>query len=450
MAQTERPAPGATRICLIEDDPIMGESLVDRFELEGWSVDWCQSAAEARAALAATDYGLVISDIRLPDQNGDQLYEQLRREVAALPPFIFVTGFGDLERAVGLLKAGAADYLTKPFEMERLLARVAELLPGHATPSADGATVLGISPAMRQIAQMARRVAPLDAPVLITGETGTGKEVVARHIHALGAGGTFFAVNCAALAEGLVESELFGHEAGAFTGAASVHRGVFERAQGGTLFLDEIGDMPLHTQARLLRVLQDRTLTRVGGERQIEVDIRLMCATHRDLKRHAGDGCFRADLLYRINVVHLHIPPLRERAEDILWLSRGFLDDWSARQGQARRHLAPTAEQEMLGYHWPGNVRELRHRLERACIFSDGPTIWPQALGLSEAAPDSGQQAPAQARLGDYLRACEKRYIEHYLELCEGRINKTAERLGISRKALWEKMKRLGIPQRRG
>lgn len=448
MVWTERPDPGHTQICLIEDDPIMGESLVDRFELEGWSLDWYQTAAQARTALLARDYGLVISDIRLPDQDGDQLYEQLRREVATLPPFIFITGFGDLERAVSLLKTGAADYLTKPFEMERLLARVGELLPRHAVPPADPSAVLGISPAMRQIEQMGLRVAPLDAPVLITGETGTGKEVVARHIHAMSLAAAFFAVNCAALAEGLVESELFGHEAGAFTGAASRHRGVFERAGGGTLFLDEIGDMPVHTQARLLRVLQERTITRVGGERPIEVDIRLMCATHRDLEHHVGEGCFRADLLYRINVVHLHIPPLRERAEDILWLSRGFLDDWSARQGQARRHLAPETEQEMLAYAWPGNVRELRHRLERACIFSDGTTIWPQGLGLGKSTPASGGQAPTQARLSDYLRACEKRYIEHYLDLCEGRIAETAEMLGISRKALWEKMRRLSIPRR--
>jgi DNA-binding NtrC family response regulator len=300
---------------------------------------------------------------------------------------------------------------------------------------------------MRRIEAMLQRVAPLDVTVLITGETGVGKEVVARRVHELGRGGPFFAVNCAAIPEGLVESELFGHERGAFTGAGRNHRGVFERARGGTLFLDEIGDMPLPTQARLLRVLQERQLTRVGGEDSVAVDVRLICATHQDLQRMAGEDRFRADLLYRINVVHLEIPPLRERAEDILLLANRFLANWAANQGRPRKHLHPDAEQALLEHEWPGNVRDLRHTLERACIFSDGAlvradTLFPTGPAAMPADPQDKDQP-----LNEYLRSCEKRYIEHCLGTHGGRIGETAEALGISRKALWEKMKRLDLRQ---
>ena len=432
-------------ICLLEDDPIMGESLVSRFELEGLRVHWHQRAAAAREALKSTDYGLVISDIRLPDGNGDALFEELRASSCLLPPFIFITGFGDIERAVSLLKLGAADYLTKPFDVELLLERVAQLLQPHAAAQDADGGALGISAAMRHIDELIRRVAPLDISVLITGETGVGKEVVARRIHERGRGGPFFAVNCAAIAEGLVESELFGHEKGAFTGAGRTHKGVFERAQGGTLFLDEIGDMPLPMQARLLRVLQDRTITRVGGETPIAVDVRLLCATHQDLERKAAEGQFREDLLYRVNVVHLRIPPLRERAEDILWLARRFLDQWSTTHGQPRKHLHPDAEQALLEHRWPGNVRDLRHCLERACIFSDGPTVRPQDLFPNRPGQPDPETLRADQTLQAYLRTCEKRYIEHCLQTHDGRIGATADDLGISRKALWEKMKRLEI-----
>jgi len=439
--------PHAT-ICLIEDDPIMGESLVDGFTLEGLDVDWHQSIAAARQALTDKQYGLVISDIRLPDGNGDELFESLRRDSLQLPPFIFITGYGDLARAVELLKLGAADYLTKPFDLQQLLQRVTELLRPGSLPRNDRA-ILGISAAMQRLEGLVQRGAPLTNSVLITGETGVGKEVVARYLHDQGRGGPFVPVNCAAFAEGLVESELFGHEKGAFTGATRAHKGVFEQAHGGTLFLDEIGDMPIALQARLLRVLQERSVTRVGGEGAIDVDLRLLCATHQDLEQRAGEGGFRADLLYRINTVQLHIPPLRERAEDVLWLARRFLDDWSAKQQQARRFLDPDAEQALLEHRWSGNVRELRHALERACIFSNPPGIrradlFPaQAVGVDVGL--NGGPADGEPTLPDYLRGCEKRFIEHCLAVNEQRMGVTAEVLGISRKALWEKIKRLGI-----
>ena len=438
-----------TSICLIEDDPIMGESLLDGFTLEGLSVDWHQSISAARQALTEKRYGLVISDIRLPDGNGDELFDQLRRDSLQLPPFIFITGYGDLNRAVELLKQGAADYLTKPFDLQNLLQRVSDLLqPGSG--SHDQQPVLGISAAMQRLEQMVQRVAPLSNSVLITGETGVGKEVVARRLHQAGSCGPFVPVNCAAFAEGLVESELFGHEKGAFTGATRCHKGVFEQADGGTLFLDEIGDMPLALQARLLRVLQERSITRVGGEQPIPVELRLLCATHQELEQRVADGSFRADLLYRINTVKLHIPPLRERAEDILWLSRHFLDDWSTKQQQPRRFLDPDAEQALLQHRWSGNVRELRHCLERACIFSNPPGIrrgdlFPEQVTASGSGTSPDAPAGTEPTLPDYLRGCEKRFIEHCLQANQQRMGATAAVLGISRKALWEKMKRLGI-----
>jgi DNA-binding NtrC family response regulator len=445
MTEPTHDSAGYTQVCLVEDDPIMGESIVSRFELEGLSIHWHQDAAAAREALLNNDYGLVISDIRLPDRNGDRLFEELLEQQLLLPPFIFITGFGDLSRAVNLLKLGAADYLTKPFDMERLLQRVGELLTLRPRPRQEADAPLGISAPMRQIEAMIQRVAPLEVSVLITGETGVGKEVVARRIHELGRGGPFFAVNCAAIAEGLVESELFGHEKGAFTGAGRHHRGVFERARGGTLFLDEIGDMPLAMQARLLRVLQERKITRVGGESDLSVDVRLVCATHQDLERLAAEGRFRSDLIYRINLVHLEIPPLRERGEDILLLANRLLAHWAANQGQPPRQLHPDAERALLEQPWPGNVRDLRHTLERACIFSDGPVIRAEALFTPGAAPAAEPQCDQP--LSEYLRASESRYIEYCLERHQGRMGETATALGISRKALWEKMKRLGIRQ---
>ena len=447
MSIPERRVPDYTQVCLVEDDPIMGESIVGRFELEGLSIHWHRDAESARTALLSNDYGLVISDIRLPDRNGDRLFEELLEQSCLLPPFIFITGFGDLGRAVSLLKLGAADYLTKPFDMERLLQRVGELLTLHRAPGQEDDAPLGISAPMRQIEAMLQRVASLDVTVLVTGETGVGKEVVARRLHELGRGGPFFAVNCAAIPEGLVESELFGHEKGAFTGAGRNHRGVFERARGGTLFLDEIGDMPLPMQARLLRVLQERSLTRVGGEESVPVDVRLVCATHQDLTQMAAEGRFRSDLLYRINVVHLEIPPLRERAEDILLLANRFLTHWAANQDQPRKHLHPDAEQALLEHDWPGNVRDLRHTLERACIFSDGPVVRAEALFTTGPGPVAVGQPACEQPLNQYLRGCEKRYIEHCLDTHGGRISETAEALGISRKALWEKMKRLEVRQ---
>ena len=433
-------------ICLIEDDPIMGESLSDRFALEGLAFDWYQDVQRARAALEERDYALVISDIRLRDGRGDELFESLRAAGVAMPPWLFITGYGSVDRAVELLKQGAADYITKPFDLDSLVERLRQYL--QAPVPAAYTERLGVSPVMRHIAGLLPRLAQQGTTILITGESGVGKEVVARELHALSdnAAGPFVAVNCGGLTETLLEAELFGHEKGAFTGALRTRPGVFEQAHGGTLFLDEIGDMPPLMQVKLLRVLEDREVIRVGGNRSIPVDFRLICATHRDLRAEVTEGRFREDLFYRIHVVHLRIPPLRERRDDILWLARRFLTEACARGGEPLKKLTAPGERALLAGGWPGNVRELRNAIDRACVMSAGDYLASESL-FDDAGETLPQEPPQgkSADLYEHLRTCERDHIEAALAEHEGRIAATAEALGISRKNLWERMKRLGM-----
>ena len=430
------------RICLIEDDEIMGESLADRFGLEGLACDWYRTGATALDGLRGQAYALVLSDIRLPDLTGDQLFEQLLREQRHMPPFIFITGHGDIDTAVRLLKEGAHDYITKPFDLDALVEKIQALV---AADAGQGLATLGVSPAMRRIEAMLSRLAASEASVLITGESGVGKERVAQALHQLtGASRPFIAVNCGALTETLLEAELFGHEKGAFTGAVRTKRGVFEQADGGTLFLDEIGDMPMAMQVRLLRALQERCIVRVGGEGPIPVSIRLVCATHQNLQERVASGDFREDLYYRINVVELRIPPLRERAEDILPIARGLLATIAAGSGKPTPALTPAAEHALKAYPWPGNIREMKNALERACLMSDSPTIAHDALFDRPAPALSGQQDVAGS-LRDYLSECERDFIVRALETAHWQIQACADSLGISRKNLWEKMRKLGI-----
>jgi DNA-binding NtrC family response regulator len=369
----------------------------------------------------------------------------MRGRKTILPPFIFITGYADLDNAVELLKLGACDYITKPFDLDRLLRRIRDITDHGAAASHCGAQPLGVSPAMRRLDKMLARVAPLDSTVLVTGETGSGKEIVARRIHALSGRDPFIAVNCAALVETLAESELFGHERGAFTGANHSHAGAFERASGGTLFLDEIGDMPLHLQAKLLRILQERSLLRVGGSRSVALDTRVLVATNCDLDARVADGKFREDLYFRINVVNLTLPALRERREDILWLARRFIGEFSSRLNEAPFRLDSDAEQYLMEHKWPGNVRELRHAIERACIFAGSDNLSRADLCFEINAATSADFK--RRKLASYLADCERRYIENILASNAWRIGNTAELLGISRKSLWEKMKRFGIRQ---
>lgn len=442
------------QLCLIEDDAIMGESLVDRFRLEGFDVDWHRAGEPARRALARRRYDAVLSDIRLPDGDGGQVFLGLLRERpsdAPLPPFIFITGYGTIDRAVELMKAGAADYVTKPFDLDRLVERVRRLCEPHLP---GDATVLGASAAMRRIAEAMPRLAAQAETLLIVGESGVGKEHVARLYHrhycALSGGErAFVAVNCAALPESLMEAELFGYERGAFTGATRAKRGLLEQADGGVLFLDEVGDMPLAMQAKLLRVLQDRVVMRLGGQAPAKVDFRLVCATHRDLKAMVAQGQFREDLYYRIDVITLRIPPLRERRDDIVHYLHAFVDDFNRRHPGARRRVDARTEHLLLRYGWPGNVRELKNAVERACILSPAPLLSPAAF-FSDPLHEPPVSAPEFSRsLADYLAAVEREFIQNVLREHGGQIGQTAEALGISRKNLWERMRRLGLSQPR-
>jgi DNA-binding NtrC family response regulator len=425
-------------LCLVEDDPIMGESLVDRFRLEGYAVDWHRDARAAMAAIRRRRYAVVVSDVRLPGLSGEDMFRQLKGEAQALPPFLFITGFGSIDRAVRLLKEGAADYVTKPFDLDEFVDKVRALGAFTAAPVPAG---LGLSPAMRRIAETLPRLARHASTVLITGESGVGKEWVARELHRVAGGGAFVAVNCGAVSESLLEAELFGHERGAFTGAVRTHRGVFEQAHGGTLFLDEIGEMPLPMQVKLLRAIQERAVVRVGGEKAIPVSLRLVCATHQDLRVLTEQGRFREDLYYRIHVIHLRVPPLRERREDILWFAERFLEEFAAQHGTPRRRLAAEAERALLCYPWPGNLRELRHAIERACILCPDEALGPEAFfepgQLASLPPPTGA-----VNLARYLEECEASYILQALQRQQWQIGRAAQALGISRKNLWEKMVR--------
>jgi DNA-binding NtrC family response regulator len=445
-------------LCLIEDDEIMGESLYDRFILEGWQVDWYHTGTDALHAVTGKNYGLVISDVHLPDLDGEELFDKLLAERQTLPPFIFITGYASIDRAVRLLKRGAADYISKPFDLDQLVEKAYQICPPPQAIPATGEErrILGISPAMREIEASIPRLARLASTILITGESGSGKEHVAQLIHRHTREGAadkpFVPVNCGAITETLLESELFGYEKGAFTGAARTRKGVFEQAHGGTLFLDEIGEMPLSMQVRLLRAIQERSIVRVGGETPIPVDVRLICATNRDLKKMVEEGVFREDLYYRIHVIRLRIPPLRERKEDILWFAKLFLRQCAALYCDENHFIPPHTERVLLDYPWPGNLRELKHGIERACILSPRNELEPDAFFDDGAS--AGQQHGEETHSGEisgdsslsaYLHDCERKFILQILEHNHWHFGHTSTSLGISRKNLWEKMKKLDI-----
>ncbi|MBA9901211.1 sigma-54-dependent transcriptional regulator [Burkholderia cepacia] len=434
-----------TLICLVEDDPIMGESIVERFRLEGFGVDWHTDAAAAYEAIPRKDYAVIVSDVRLPDFPGDELYSRLASTMATVPPFMLVTAYASIDKAVSMLKSGVSDYITKPFDISELVQKIHALslsaIPDSALP-AHGP--LGVSPAMRKLAELVPRIARRASSILINGESGSGKEVLARHIHDVASAGQeepFIAVNCGAVPEALMEAEFFGHERGAFTGAERQKRGFFELAHGGTLFLDEIGDLPLAMQVKLLRVLQEKHVRRVGAERDVACNFRLVCATHRDLNQLVEGRTFREDLFYRLNVVTLRVPPLRERIEDILWIARRFLSAYADANHESPRTLHPAAEAALVTFNWPGNVRELRNRLERACLISNGKVLMPADV-FGEDGGDVDERLEDVPTLAAYLDRCETLYISNALVQHNGRIAETAAALGISRKSLWERMRR--------
>lgn len=434
------------RIGLVEDDLVMGGSIVQRIRLEGGSVAWWQSGREAVGAIAklSDDLDLVICDIRLPDMCGEDVFRELA-EQPNTPPFMFVTGFGEIDQAVRLMRSGAADFMTKPFAMDDFLKRL-ETHRRARSDEAESGHVLGVSKAVQAAEDLIRRYARHDLPVLITGETGSGKEVAARVLHGLSDRATkpFMAVNCAAIPADLLESEIFGHEKGAFTGAQQRHLGYAERAGKGTLFLDEIGDMPLALQAKLLRLLENGSFFRLGGEKPVPFEARIVAATHRDLQNGKQAG-FREDLYFRLAVLPVEIPPLRDRPDDIVWLMDRFLADIAGRIANGVRGYSALAQEAALAYGWPGNIRELRNRIERATAVTASEWITPGDLF-----PERGIRGGASGftPLADVRDAAERRQIERALEETGGHVSKAAGLLAISRTTLWEKMTRFGMADR--
>ena len=431
-------------VALIEDDPVMGQSIVDWLGVEGYEVRWFRSGAEAIRGLSRTRPDLILCDIRLPDMTGEAIHDAVTASNGGAPT-IFITGHGDVAQAVRLMRAGASDYITKPFDIEALLRRIEELLAPRWAAS-DGFT-LGDAPAIRQVERILRRVATIDSTVLLTGPSGSGKEVAARFLHAEGAAAAlpFVALNCAAIPADLLESEIFGHERGAFTGAAQRHAGLAERAGAGTLFLDEIAELPSALQAKLLRLLQERSFRRVGGDRDLFLRARVLAATNADLAARLRDGRFREDLFFRLSVISIAMPPLRERREDVLPLARRFLGEFGQRFGSLPRGFSTLAEETLARHDFPGNIRELRNRVERAVALAEAEWIGPGDLFPERAPQGHRAVAPPSASLSAARDEAERRVILEALSATGGDVAQAAQRLAVSRSTLFDKVKRLNI-----
>jgi DNA-binding NtrC family response regulator len=446
-------------VLVVEDDEIMRLSLEDRLRLEGIPVRTACSLAEARLILEKGDVDLVITDIRLPDGSGADLFSEISHHHLGIP-VILMTAFGDISDAVALVKAGAVDYLTKPFSMRKFvdqvrrnLSRIADTRISINLVGIDehsfrpGSGLLGKSAPMKRIERLLPRLSQVDSSILITGESGVGKEVLAALLHQNSprASNPMVSVSCAALPPNLIESELFGHEKGAFTGATARRIGRFEQAQNGTIFLDEIGEIPPDIQLKLLRVLQERQVERVGGGNSIPLNVRVIAATQVDLEDAIQVGAFRADLYWRLNVIHVHIPPLGDRPEDILFLARRFVKHHAGVFGDPMIGLTAEAEAKLLSMSFPGNIRELKNVIERAVVLCDGKRIVARDLmPLEEMANEPGD-TPITPPLRESVEVAERQAITQALVGNAWVMGKAAASLGISRKNLWEKMKRYGI-----
>jgi DNA-binding NtrC family response regulator len=455
----------AGRILYVEDDVATARLVKAIIEKDGHSLRICPSGRDFLARVAEEGPDLCLIDLNLPDASGMDLLRQLREQFPAIPSIV-VTGSGKIEHAVASMKLGASDFVTKPVDAARLsvslrntlrlgeqqreIARLRTEVRNEQGPEA----LVGSTPAMEQLRTLIRKVGPSEATILVTGENGTGKELVARALHFVSARAAkpFVDVNCAALAETLLESELFGHEQGAFTGATARRRGKFEQAHGGTLLLDEIGDMPLPTQAKILRVLQERSFQRVGGEQRIDVDVRILCATNQDLEQSVRDGTFRKDLYYRLNTVVVEAPPLRSRGADIPALALHFMSRAARREKRTIAGLSPEALAALQGHSWPGNVRELQHALERAVLVCDGGEIRPEHLPpavVRGAGPGVGAGAvvaasPA-AHLVEAVERLERAMILDALEKNAWIKARASRALGITERMISYKMQNLGI-----
>ena len=443
------------RILIVEDEPVLRDELRRLFDRKGHEVAEAESVRDAEKHEIG-DYELILADLRLPGAPGTEL-------IARAPgvPVLIMTSYATVKSAVEAMRMGAVDYIAKPIDHDELVMMVDRILERermrrqNAALQADVARtyaidgIVGACAAMEVVFERIRKVAPTSSTVLILGESGTGKELVARAIHAQSPrrDAPIVTVNCAAVPSSLIESELFGHEKGAFTGASSAHAGLIEAAEGGTLFLDEIGELPLTVQAQLLRVLQNGEVRRVGSTRVRRVNVRLVAATHRDLAVMIREGAFRSDLYFRLRVVDVKLPPLRERGEDVDELALFLLEKICSRLNRPRRNMAPGALQAIRAHAWPGNVRELENAIERAVILFDAETVQLDHLGLEAAPPQPSPSAPPgeddDLSLVAYFRRFVLTHQDHMSE------SDMAAKLGISRKALWERRMKHALPRPR-
>ena len=448
------------RILIVDDEPSIRMVLRAHLTRSGYDVTATENGAEAIAMLRNEDYHLVVSDLRMPVVGGMELLNHCNETYPGLP-VILITAHGTVDSAVEAIKKGAQDYVTKPFDSDELMPIIEKALrteeKGRSNLHEDAAgrfKIIGQTARMHKIYAMIEKVARSPTTALITGESGTGKELVARalHEHSDRASAPFIQVNCGAIPESLFESELFGHEKGAFTGAVAAKPGKFELADGGTLFLDEVGELPKDMQVKLLRVLQDGQFERVGGVRSMSVDVRLVAATNRVLETEVKEGRFREDLFYRLNVIPIQIPPLRERADDIPLLVEHFIAKFNKRLNTEVEGVSPDALAALLAHTWPGNIRELENLIERSVLLTedtvltmgDLPGLTPSNLGRVEAPPDAEEMG-----LKEYVRVyttkLERARIQRVLEEEDSNVTRASKKLGISRKSLQMKMKDYGL-----
>jgi DNA-binding NtrC family response regulator len=445
------------RILIIDDDRAFRVSTAALLADEGYRVDAAPGGDAGLAMLRDDRFDLLLLDLKMEGRTGLSVLEELRRTGHSVP-VLMLTGYATVDSAVQALKLGADDYLTKPCDNDVLRSKIRAILARRAPLLGSGAArIVGNSAEMQEVLKSVERVAPTDSTVLLRGATGTGKELVARAIHEEGprAGRPFVAVNCSALAEGLLESELFGHARGAFTGAVSERKGLFEEANSGTLFLDEVGDVSPAMQAKLLRVLQEREVTRVGTTRSIPVDVRVIAATHQDLEAMVEVGRFRADLYFRLKVFQIRIPELRERPEDLRALVGAAIERWNERIPDARRRVNGCSDETLQAlelYDWPGNVRELLGAIEHACIVCDGNRVLPSHLPpeiLERDVPLAEANALRSGESGRRYQApnadAEREAIRQALEQAEGNRTRAAAALGMGRTTLWQKLKAYGL-----
>ncbi|HEY6081158.1 MAG TPA: sigma-54 dependent transcriptional regulator [Polyangiaceae bacterium] len=446
-----------TKILVVDDEEAARNGLAKLLTQEGYTVVTASDGQEALSVVAEQAPGLIISDLKMPNMDGMELIKQLRAQGNETPTIV-ATAFGDVSTAVAAMRAGAEDYLTKPIDFDALLLLVERTLAREelkreaenlrrqlrARDHEGLEGLLGASPPMQRVYQMVRQVAPARATVLITGDSGTGKGEVARALHALGsrARGPFVSLHCAALAESLLESELFGHEKGSFTGADKKRIGRIEHAEGGTLFLDEIGEIPQATQIKLLRVLQEKSFERVGGNETIKVDVRVVAATNKDLAQEVRERRFREDLFYRLNVVHIDMPPLRLRGNDVVLLANHFLRHFARENQRQIEGFSDAARAKLLKHQWPGNVRELENAVERAVVFTEGGLIETDALPF-EAAPASIEGGPRIP--GATMAELEKHAILATLEAVNGSTSRAAEMLDISARTIQYRLHEYGV-----